>query len=110
MLNILRLQASGDIESHFSSEIMEPQLVVFHDGTDIVQMFISAENEALMKIPSTTVLSGIAHLMAAYYVLDVQYPKVCKSSFFFFQDIIMDKPDDLPRPVRYNTYIKSLQF
>ena len=55
-----------------------------------------------MEIPSTTVLSGIAYLMAAYYMLDVQYPKVCKSSFFFFQDI-MDKPDDLPRPVRYNT-------
>ena len=52
-----------DIESHFSSKIMEPQLVVFHDGTHIVQMFISAENEAMMKIPSTTVLSGIAYTL-----------------------------------------------
>lgn len=90
--------------------MMEPQLVVFHDGADIVQMFLSAENEALMEIPGTTVINGIAHLMAAYYVLDVQYPKVCKSSFFFFQDIIMDKPDSLPRPVRYNAYIKTLGF
>ena len=73
-------------------------------------MFLSRENEALMEIPATTVLSGITHLMAAYYVLDMQYPKVCKSSLYFFQDIIMDKPDDLPRPVRYNTYIKSLGF
>ena len=88
--------------------MMEPQLVVFHDGADIVQMFLSAENEALMEIRGTTVLNGIAHLMAAYYVLDIQYPKVCKSSFF--QDIIMDKPDSLPRSVRYNAYIKSLGF
>ena len=72
--------------------------MVFHDGADIVQMFLSAENDALMEIPGTTVINGIAHLMAAYYVLDVQYPKVCKSSFFF-QDIIMDKPDSLPRPL-----------
>ena len=86
---------------------MESQLVVFHDGADIVQMFVSAENEALMEIPGTTVLNGIVHLMAAYYVLDVEYPKVCKSSFF--QDI-MDKPESLPRPVRYNAYIKSLGF
>lgn len=104
------LQASGDIESHFSSEVMEPQLVVFHDGAEVVQMFLSAENEALMELPSTTILNGIAHLMAAYYVLDVQYPKVCKSTLFFFQDIIMDEPDNLPRPVRYNTYIKTLGY
>lgn len=81
--------------------------MVFHGGADIVQMFLSVENKALMEIPGTTVLNGIAHLMAAYYVLDVQYPEVCKS---FFQDIIMDKADSLPRPVRYNVYIKSLGF
>ena len=56
------LQASGDIESHFSSEVMEPQLVVFHDGAEVVQMFLSAENEALIELPSTTILNGIAHL------------------------------------------------
>ena len=54
---------------------MEPQLVVFFDAGDIVQMFLSAENEALMEIPGTTVINGIAHLIAAYYVLDVKYPQ-----------------------------------
>ena len=84
--------------------------MVFHDGSDVVQMFLCAENEALTEIPSTTIHNGIAHLMATYYVLDVQYPKVCKSTLFFFHDVIMDKPDNLPRPVRYNTYIKTLGF
>lgn len=29
---------------------------------------------------------------------------------FFFQDVLMDKHDNHPRPVRYNTYIKSLSW
>ena len=84
--------------------------MVFHDSDKVVQMFICAENKAILDLPSFDILDGIAYMMAAYYVLDVQYPRVCKPSFLFFQDIIMDKTDNLPRPVRYSTFIKSLGF
>ena len=84
--------------------------MVFHDNMEIVQMFISAESKAMMELPSTTIIEGVVYLMAAYYVLDVQYPKVCSPTFFFFQDIIMDKHDNLGRPVRYSTYLKSVGF
>ena len=73
-------------------------------------MFFSAENESIMELPSTTILNGVAHLMAAFYVLGAQYPRVCKQSFLFFQDIIMDKPDKLTKPVRYSANVKSLGY
>lgn len=93
---------------HFRSELMEPRLLVFHDIDSIVQMFLCAENEAIMELPSSTLLNGVAYLMSSYYVLDVQYPRACRQTLLFFQDVIMDRPDKLSRPVRYNTYIKSL--
>ena len=83
--------------------------MIFHDDLEIVQMFISAESEAMMELPTAVLIEGIAYLMAAYYVLDVQYPKVCIQTFFFFQDVIMDKSDS-PRPIRYSTYIKNMGF
>ena len=65
----------------------------------MVQTFLCAENVAIMELPSSTIQTGIAHLMAAYYVFDVQYPKMCKPTLFYFQDVIMDKTDNLSRPV-----------
>ena len=69
--------------------------MVFHDCKEIVQMFISAKSKAMMELPSTTIIEGSVYLMAAYYVLDVQYPIVAVRHSFFFQDIIMDKHDNL---------------
>ena len=62
--------------------------MIFHDGEEVVQMFLCAENVAIMELPSTTIQNGIAHLMTAYYVLDVQYPKMCKPTFFFFDTLL----------------------
>lgn len=91
---LLYMQASGEIE------------VVFYDGLEIVQMFLGAEN-AIMEIPSDNIINGISHLMASYYVFYIHYPKVCRPTLYFFQDILMDKPDSGPRPVRFLTYIKN---
>ena len=63
--------------------------MVFHDSMEIVQMFISAESKAMMELPSTTIIGGVVYLMAAYYVLDVQYQKFAVRHSFFFQDIIL---------------------
>ena len=106
-----QMQASGEIEMHFTSKLAEPRLVVFEESGDVVQMFLCAESKALMEIPSTFFIDGVSHLMAAYYVFDVQYPKVCQSHLYFFQDVLMDKADTAkPRPVRYTSYIRSLDL
>ena len=51
-------------------------------------MFISAVSKAMMELPSTTIIEGIVYFMAAYYVLDVQYPIVAVRHSFFFKTIL----------------------
>ena len=104
---MFHLQACGDIEKHFQSEIVEPQLIVFDK---IVQQFVIAEREAIIEVSSTTVIGGIVHLMAAYYVFDVGYPSIARPTFFFMQDVVMDKCDGKARPVRYTTFIKNAEL
>ena len=53
---------SGDIESHFSVWVMESQLLVFRDGSEVVQMFLSAENEALVEM----VIHTLAYFIKKY--------------------------------------------
>ena len=86
---------------------MEPRLVIFHHEEEIVHMFLCAEGDSITEIPTTTLSDGITYLMAAYYVYDISYPRVCNSSLFFFQDIVLDMADSLSRPVRYSTYLQS---
>ena len=78
------------MESKFVSNIMEPRLVVFHDDEAIQQIFVCAENT---EVPTNGLIDGFIHLMAAYYVFNVQYPNFCKALLFFFQDILMGMPD-----------------
>ena len=79
--------------------------------TDIEQMFICAENEIAFEIPSTDVIDGFVHLMATYYVLDVDYPSFCKPTLYFFQDVLMGRPDlKHRRPTRYTTFIENNNF
>ena len=73
-------QATGEIEKHFTSDLMEPRLVVFHQEDEIIQMFLCAENDSLLEIPVNTLAEGFTHLMAAYYVFDVSYPRGCMPS------------------------------
>ena len=63
--------------------------MVFHDCKEIVQMFISTESKAMMELPSTTIIEGSVYLMAAYYVLDVQYPIVAVRHSFFFSKTLL---------------------
>ena len=100
-------QATGDIEGHFASDMMEPRLVVFHDEDKIVQMFVCAENDSLVEIPGNSLADGFTYLMAAYYVFDVGYPRGCMPSLYFLQDIVLDQPDSVSRPVRYTAYVRS---
>ena len=39
-----------------TSEMMEPRLLVFHDDQEIVQMFVVAENEALLELSSVSLV------------------------------------------------------
>ena len=90
---------------------MEPRLVVFveEDGAEIVQMFLCAENSAICELPVASLNEGFIVLMAAYYVLDVEYPGSWKPTLLFFQDFLMDKKEPTKgRPVRYATYTKQL--
>ena len=83
------MQAGTEPQDAFDkSTIIEPHLVVFHDDK-IEQMFICSENDVILDIAhdSATLVDGIIHLMAAYYVFHVEYPKICRNSFLFLQDI-----------------------
>ena len=88
--------------------MMEPRLVVFHQEDEIIQMFLCAENDPLFEIPANTLSEGFTYLMAVYYVYDVNYPRGCTPSLYFLQDIVLDQPDNLSRPVRYTTYVRSV--
>ena len=103
---ILNAQA-GDLESHFTSEMMEPRLLVFHDDQEIVQMLVVAENEALLELSSVSLVEGFVHLIATYYIIfNVSYPNYCKPTLYFLQDVLLARPDaNTRRPVRYSSIL-----
>ena len=106
------IQATGNIEDHFVSPILEPRLIVFTDNGGLAQMILCAENEEIVEVPGETLVEGLIHLMASYYVFGVEYPKMCRALLFFFQDILMERPDmhgpAKSRPTRYKTFISRL--
>ena len=73
-------------------------MVVFIDSGDLSQMIIVAENQELFEVPGDTLLDGILHLMATYYVYNVAYPKSCRSLLFFLGHFIEQAK---ARPTRY---------
>ena len=82
-------------------------MVIFEDES-IVQVFIAGEDDDLMELPVTTIGGGIVYLMATYYVFNVEYPKPYQPLLFFFQDFIMDKPNNGKRPTRYASYAATI--
>ena len=89
---------------------MEPRLVVFEDKDGVVQMFLCAENQSSMEVPSMKLVDGIAHLMAAYYVFGVEYSRSCRPSLLFLQEYLMGIKEDLHRPIRYSMFVNSLEL
>ena len=89
---------------------MEPRLIIFESEESISQMFIAAENDSLMELAGNTIAEGITYLMSTYYVFHIQYPKLYQPLLFFFQDIIMDKPDDGKRPTRYSSFVATIKL
>ena len=83
-------------------------LLVFTDDGALSQMIVCAENEELFEMPGETLLEGIMHLMAAYYVYNVEYPRGCKGLLYFIQDILMERSGSGKRPTRYKTFINRL--
>ena len=59
------------------------------DSTGVVQMFLCAENESIMEPSSAELIDGVRHLMAAYYVFGVGYPRSCRPSLLLFQKYVM---------------------
>lgn len=103
------MKGGDDIEGLLHSPMMEPRLVVFYYDDNSLQMFLCAENSISLEVPATkyTLIDGLIHLMAMYYVFDVQYPSFCRSTLFFLQDIVMKRPDTSKRPTRYMTFIEN---
>ena len=50
-----------------------------------------AENDTIADIETDKLIDGLTHLMACYYVFNVEYPSVCKTSLFFLQEIVMGR-------------------
>ena len=63
-------------------------MVVFEDSTGVVQMFLCTENESIMELPSAELTDGVRHLMAAYYMFWVGYPRSCRPSLLFLQYVM----------------------
>ena len=109
----LFLQGDVDIASCLNdSALMEPKLVIYEEEENVQQMFLCAENEVILEVPtcSSGLVDGLVHLMALYYVFDVQYPSFCKPTLYFMQDILMGRPDREKRPTRYATFIQNNSF
>ena len=87
---------------------MEPRLVVFTSDEKIVQMFVCAEQQDLFKVPSTSTIEIIVCLMACYFVYNVAYPTKCRASLCFYQYIQMEKFNNCTRPIRYGSFIASI--
>ena len=62
-------------------------MVVFEDSVGVMQMFLCAENESIMEVPSTKLLDGIIHLMAAYYMLGSTTPAHVGHLSCFFKSL-----------------------
>ena len=85
---------------------------MFHEADhEVIQMFLCAENAALLELPSTDLVEGFVYLMAAYYVFNVQYPNNSKAILYFLQDVLMERPDKNSaakhRPVRYASFLSK---
>lgn len=86
--------------------MMEPRLLVFHDDESIQQMFVCAENTTVIEVPTNKLIDGYIHLMATYYVFNVEY-SIGRSTLLFLQDILLEMPDKKKRPTRYSTFISN---
>ena len=91
---------------------MEPRLVVFTDDGELSKMILCAGDQEMCEVPGETLVEGLLHLMAAYYVFGVEYPKANRALLYFFQDILMERPDTYGpaknRPTRYKSFISRL--
>ena len=91
---------------------MEPRLLVFMDDGKPYQMILCAKNQEICEVQGETLVEGLLHLMAAYYVFGVEYPKTNQALLYFFQDILMERPDTYgpakDRPTRYKSFISRL--
>ena len=102
-------QASGEITEHFKSKVMEPRLLILEGCDGMLQMFVCAEDDGVLELPATTFGEWITYLMGAYYVYNVQYPKVYQPLLFFFQDFLMDRVEaKAKRPTRYSTFAATI--
>lgn len=81
--------------------------MVFQDDETILQIFVCAENVVVLEVPTNSFIDGLIHLMAAYYVFNVQYPNFCKPTLLFIQDILLALPDKSHRPTRYSTFVSN---
>lgn len=102
-------QSTRDIDEVISENTFsEPRLVLFItdlSSDDIIsQRFIVAEKNLVFKVTNFTIEEGLVSLLAAYYVLHVNYPKSQPAymMLLFLQEYIMESIDSCakkPKPL-----------
>lgn len=71
-------------------------------------MLLVCENDIIIEVPESSFATGLSHLMAAYYVFHVAYPKSIKTTLYFIQDVTMNmQTKKEKRPVRYTNFLTS---
>ena len=88
---------------------MEPHLVIFTNNVALSQMILSGENEETTEVPGETLVKD---LIAAYHVLGLEYPEICRALLcFFISRHFNGRPDThgpaKNRPTHYKTFISS---
>ena len=70
------------------------------------QAIIIAEGDVILTLDNFTVSDGLLHLIASYYIYDINYPSSTPalSMLLFFQEILLCVQDDI------HTYKKSAKY
>ena len=75
-------------------QLMSPRIAAFVGEESVHHI----EGQVLCQIPS---FQSALFLVFAYYVFHLDYPKIVRSVFFFFQDYVLAFPDSQKRPSVY---------
>lgn len=93
----------------FRSRTIEFKIVCTGTETDINQIFIAGEDEAIVECPTKELLDGLLYVIACYYVFHVSYPVCFKGVLSFLQDIGLCCVDDVYRGSKYCSFLAEVK-
>ena len=92
---------------------MEPRLLIFKNKEGKCnQGFIVEEQEVLFEVTEFTIIEGLVSLIAAYYALNISYPKsaIAADELLFIQEALLQLQADevTKRRLKYTSLISAI--